>query len=108
METRIPSIVSFFCIIVAAFLLQLAAVNVAHAAEYAIGADLSFLMSAEERGTVFKEDGQAKPGLKIFKDHGYNWIRRRVLLFTVGTSRQYAQRPEIHVAPGEKSQGAWV
>ena len=26
----------------------------------------------------FKEDGQAKPGLQIFKDHGYNWIRLRL------------------------------
>lgn len=48
------------------------------AAEYAIGADLSYLKQAEDRGTVFKEDGQAKPGLQIFKDHGYNWIRLRL------------------------------
>ena len=48
------------------------------AADYAIGADLSFLKQAEERGTVFKEEGQPKPGLQIFKDHGYNWIRLRL------------------------------
>jgi arabinogalactan endo-1,4-beta-galactosidase len=48
------------------------------AADYAIGADLSFLKQAEERGTVFKDEGQAKPGLQIFKDHGYNWIRLRL------------------------------
>jgi arabinogalactan endo-1,4-beta-galactosidase len=50
----------------------------AQAANYAIGADLSFLKQAEDRGTVFKEEGQAKPGLQIFKDHGYNWIRLRL------------------------------
>ncbi len=50
----------------------------AKAADYAIGADLSFLKQAEERGTVFKDAGQAKPGLQIFKDHGYNWIRLRL------------------------------
>jgi arabinogalactan endo-1,4-beta-galactosidase len=50
----------------------------ARAGEYAIGADLSFLRQAEERGTVFREDGQAKAGLQIFKDHGYNWIRLRL------------------------------
>ena len=50
----------------------------ARAGDYAIGADLSFLKQAEERGTVFREDGQAKPGLEIFKDHGYNWIRLRL------------------------------
>ncbi|HTL58639.1 MAG TPA: glycosyl hydrolase 53 family protein [Candidatus Limnocylindrales bacterium] len=46
--------------------------------EYAIGADLSFLKQAEARGTVFKDGGAAKPGLRIFKDHGYNWIRLRL------------------------------
>jgi len=49
-----------------------------HAQEYAIGADLSFLKSAEDRGFVFKDEGEAKPGLEIFKDHGYNWIRLRL------------------------------
>ena len=47
-------------------------------ADYAIGADLSFLKQAEDRGTVFKDGGQAKPGLQIFHDHGYNWIRLRL------------------------------
>ncbi len=48
------------------------------AQEYAIGADLSFLKSAEDRGFQFKENNEAKPGLKIFRDHGYNWIRLRL------------------------------
>jgi arabinogalactan endo-1,4-beta-galactosidase len=48
------------------------------AQEYAIGADVSFLAHAEKNGTVFKDGGQAKPGLKIFKDHGYNWLRLRL------------------------------
>lgn len=47
--------------------------------EYAIGADLSFLKDAEDRGFAFKENNVAKPGLQIFKDHGYNWIRLRLL-----------------------------
>src|SRR5580698_3066621 len=50
----------------------------ADAAEYAVGADLSFLKQAEDRGTVFKDNNQPKPGLQIFKDHGYNWIRLRL------------------------------
>ncbi|MCW9706063.1 glycoside hydrolase family 53 protein [Fodinibius salsisoli] len=45
---------------------------------YAIGADLSFLKSAEDRGVEFKDNGQVKPGLEIFSDHGYNWIRLRL------------------------------
>ena len=50
----------------------------ARAADYAIGADLSFLKQAEDRGYVFKDNNEAKPGLQIFKDHGYNWIRLRL------------------------------
>ena len=50
----------------------------ASAFDYAIGADLSFLKQAEDHGTVFRDAGQPKPGLQIFKDHGYNWIRLRV------------------------------
>jgi len=46
--------------------------------EYAIGADLSFLKSAEDRGFSFRENNEIKPGLKIFSDHGYNWIRLRL------------------------------
>ncbi len=47
-------------------------------AEYAVGADLSFLKQAEDRGTAFRDNGEAKPALRIFKDHGYNWIRLRI------------------------------
>ena len=48
------------------------------AQEYAIGADLSFLKDAEDRGFQFRENDTIKSGLKIFKDHGYNWIRLRL------------------------------
>ena len=66
-----------FCAI-ALFALPLAFCPAAKAADYAIGADLSFLKQAEDRGTVFKDNGAAKPGLQIFRDHGYNWIRLRL------------------------------
>ncbi len=46
--------------------------------EYAIGADLSFLKSAEDRGFSFRENDSVKKGLLIFRDHGYNWIRLRL------------------------------
>jgi len=49
-----------------------------NAQEYAIGADLSFMKQAEDSGFAFKEEGQPKPCLQIFKDHGYNWIRLRL------------------------------
>lgn len=48
------------------------------AQEYAVGADLSFMKMAEDNGFQFKENGISKPGIQIFKDHGYNWIRLRL------------------------------
>src|SRR5271157_2159752 len=45
---------------------------------YAIGADLSFLKQAEAQGAVFKDAGESKPGLVIFSEHGYNWVRLRL------------------------------
>jgi arabinogalactan endo-1,4-beta-galactosidase len=46
--------------------------------EYAVGADVSFLHDAEAKGIEFKQDGVSKPGLQIFKDGGYNWVRLRL------------------------------
>ena len=46
--------------------------------DYIIGADLSFLADAEAKGVRFKDAGRERPGLQIFRDHGYNWIRLRV------------------------------
>ncbi|MGZ3898544.1 MAG: glycoside hydrolase family 53 protein [Flavisolibacter sp.] len=53
-------------------------VNSVFSQEYAIGADLSYLKEAEGKGFIFKENGVAKPGMQIFKDHGYNWVRLRL------------------------------
>lgn len=50
----------------------------AQSSGYAVGADLSFLKQAEAQGKVFKDNSQAMPGLEIFRDHGYNWIRLRL------------------------------
>jgi arabinogalactan endo-1,4-beta-galactosidase len=60
------------------FLVVLSSIKPVSAQEFAIGADLSFLSAAEKSGFQFKEDGKAKPGLEIFRDHGYNWIRLRL------------------------------
>lgn len=48
--------------------------------DFAIGADLSFLRQAEQAGTVFKDGGKAMPGLQIFRNHGYGWIRLRIFV----------------------------
>src|SRR6476620_3336575 len=46
--------------------------------DYAFGADLSFLKQVEDGGVKFKVDGIEQPGLQIFREHGYNWIRLRI------------------------------
>jgi arabinogalactan endo-1,4-beta-galactosidase len=69
MKARIPAV---------AMAMAFTAASAARAADYAVGADLSFLKQAEDRGTVFRDKGEGKPGLQIFKDHGYNWIRLRL------------------------------
>jgi arabinogalactan endo-1,4-beta-galactosidase len=46
--------------------------------DFAVGADLSFLKSAEDAGAVFRDHGRPMPGLQIFRHHGYNWIRLRL------------------------------
>jgi len=56
------------------------------AAEFAFGADLSFLKQAEDRGKVFKDGTNALPGLQIFKNHGYNWIRLRIFVEPVSNN----------------------
>ena len=58
--------------------------NALPASEFAVGADLSYLKQAEDRGTVFKDGTNALPGLQVFKNHGYNWIRLRIFVEPVG------------------------
>lgn len=48
------------------------------ALDYAVGADVSFLKAAEDAGNTFKDQGRAKPGSEILRDHGYNWVRLRI------------------------------
>ncbi len=75
----------------------------ARGADYAIGADVSFLKQAEDRGTVFKDHGEVRPGLEIFKDHGYNWVRLR--LFHTPTRLPNNQEYTIALARDAKRLG---
>lgn len=43
--------------------------------DFAFGLDLSFLKQREDQGVQCKEDGEVKPGLQLFADHGCNWGR---------------------------------
>jgi len=46
--------------------------------EFYKGADISVLQTIEDCGGVYKEDGQAKDPLGIFKDNGCNAMRIRL------------------------------
>ena len=52
----------------------------ARAQDVIAGADVSFLRQMESRGVVFKDAGVAEPGLQILKNHGYTWVRLRVMV----------------------------
>jgi len=56
----------------------------AHGSEFAFGADLSFLKQAEDQGIIFKDGTNAVPGLQLFRNHGYNWVRLRLFVEPVG------------------------
>jgi arabinogalactan endo-1,4-beta-galactosidase len=51
-----------------------------------VGADVSFLRQMESRGVVFKDSGIAEPGLQILKNHGYTWVRLRVMVDPISLS----------------------
>ena len=65
--------------------------------DYAFGLDLSFLKDREDKGAQFKDSGVVKPGLQIFKDHGYNWGRVHICNEPV---RRLPQNREYVVAAG--------
>jgi len=72
--------------------------------DYAVGADLSFLKWAEEeRGIRFRENGVVRPGLDIFRDHGYDWIRLR--LFHSPTTLPNDLAYTISLAQAAKARG---
>lgn len=47
---------------------------------YAVGADISWLQSQEERGTQFSDQGVAGDALDILRDNGFNYIRLRLFV----------------------------
>jgi arabinogalactan endo-1,4-beta-galactosidase len=58
----------------------LCAAAAAGAQQYAIGADVSFLASAEQQGIVFTENGQPGDVLAMLRAHHYNWVRLRLFV----------------------------
>jgi arabinogalactan endo-1,4-beta-galactosidase len=76
-DIKVPAL-SFLTATISVFCISLLICNSSKAQEYAVGADLSFMKQAEDNGFRFKENGQVKSCLEIFKEHGYNWIRLRL------------------------------
>jgi arabinogalactan endo-1,4-beta-galactosidase len=52
------------------------------------GADLSMLQSVEDSGVRYKDAGQKKDALAIFKNHGFNTVRLRLFVNPDGTRGQ--------------------
>ena len=82
------------------------------------GADVSFLRQMESRGVVFKDAGLAKPGLQILKDHGYTWVRLRVMVdpitlpntldYTIASAKDAKSRGFKVLLESAPSRNLWV
>ena len=99
-SNRTRPVITLIPIFILIFILK---TSVSPAQEYAIGADLSFLKNAEDRGFQFKENEKPVPGLLIFKEHGYNWIRLR--LFHTPTNLPNSLEYTIALAKNAKKDG---
>jgi len=62
-------------------------------ADFARGADLSLLQSFQDHGVEYRESGQARDPLAIFKEHGCNWVRLRIFVNPDGTRGQVNSLP---------------
>jgi arabinogalactan endo-1,4-beta-galactosidase len=56
----------------------------AYAQKVIAGADVSSLRQMESRGVVFKDAGVAELGLQILRNHGYTWVRLRIMVSQLG------------------------
>jgi arabinogalactan endo-1,4-beta-galactosidase len=73
---------------------------------FAAGVDLSLLQHLERHGVVFKENGQPKDALQIFREHGVNWVRLRLFVDPDGREGQVNSLPyTLQMARRVKSAG---
>lgn len=52
----------------------------AHTGEFILGGDISALAELEERGAVYKVDGEPVDAIEAFRTHGFNWFRLRLFV----------------------------
>ena len=60
---------------------------------FVVGADLSLLKYIEDHGVSYRDNGQGKDGLAIFRDHGFNWVRLRLFVNPDGKEGQVNTMP---------------
>src|SRR5437870_4539062 len=72
--STMPRMIAAVLLLVAASLLSSAAAPTA----FIVGADISSVQAAEERGVKYSDRGVQKDILAILKDHGFNYVRLRV------------------------------
>lgn len=68
------------CLIVALVAFNAAEAQIAIEKPFAVGADISWLQSQEERGTKFSDGGVEGDALEILRDNGFNYIRLRLFV----------------------------
>ena len=68
------------CLIVALIAFAAAEAQIAIEKPFAVGADISWLQSQEERGTKFSDGGVEGDALEILRDNGFNYIRLRLFV----------------------------
>ncbi|HEX4083804.1 MAG TPA: glycosyl hydrolase 53 family protein [Chthoniobacteraceae bacterium] len=87
----------------------LASVICAHAqppADFAKGADLSLLQYLQDQGVQYRENGQPRDPLAIFKENGCNYVRLRLFVNPDGTRGQVNTLPyTIALAKRVKAMG---
>ncbi len=101
----IGALASTGAFVLTAVLLAGTSLSAQERADYAFGADLSFLKQQEDRGIKFKDGGVEKPGLQIFRDHGYNWVRLRICVEPVGRGLPNDLAYTIAMAKDAKARG---
>jgi arabinogalactan endo-1,4-beta-galactosidase len=78
MTIRIVRIVFFFIIFLLSISNCVFAQPLPYENDYAFGLDISSVKQRQNRGAEYKDEGEVKPPLQIFRDHGYNWGRIRI------------------------------
>ena len=85
--------------------LFLACARSVQAGDFAFGADFSFLKQAEDRGRVFQDGTNSGPALRLFHEHGFNWVRLRLFVEPVSGGLPNDLAYTIAVAKDAKALG---